>query len=345
MSASSTASSSRGALRLPDHIRTLSWSADGRRVAAALGNGDLCLLDAATDTVTRQWTAHAGGVFHALFSPLRGSCALASAGEDGAIRWWHGETGAQLGEYPTDVPWVEHLAWSPGGRHLAAAAGRKLFRFTGPGEIVGEPRAFPGTIAGLAWRPNGEALAVARYGQVEVLLLDREKPWRELPFKSSFISLAWSPDGNHLVAGTQENMILYWPKPFAADNPLNMSGYPLKVRQLAWDAKSRLLATGGGEVITVWNVSGRGPAGTRPQQLRGHETRLTQLAFQNAGAFLASGDAAGRVRLWRPAGGVKGVELATLPAEITALAWSPDDRALALGGADGTVSVLALPPA
>lgn len=120
----------------------------GRR-AAALGNGDLCLIDTATDTVTRQWTAHSGGVFHALFSPLRGSCALASAGEDGLIRWWHGETGAQLGEYPTGVPWVEHLAWSPGGRHLAAA-GRKLFRFTGPGEIAGEPRLFPGTIAGLA---------------------------------------------------------------------------------------------------------------------------------------------------------------------------------------------------
>jgi WD40 repeat protein len=122
-----------------------------------------------------------------------------------------------------------------------------------------------------------------------------------------------------------------------------MSGYPLKVKQLSWDAKSRLLATGGGEVITVWNVAGRGPAGTRPLQLRGHKTKLTELAFQNTGAYLASGDAAGRVRLWRPAGGVKGVELAALPAEITALAWAPDDHALGIGAADGRVSVLALP--
>ena len=331
------------ALRLPDHVRTLSWSADSRCVAAALGNGDLCLLDAATETVTRHWTAHAGGVFHGLFSPLRGSCALASAGEDGLSRWWHGETGAPLGEYSTGVPWVEHLAWSPGGRHLAAAAGRKLFRFSGPGEIVGEPRQFPGTIASLAWRPNGEALAVARYGQVDVVLLDREKPWRELPFKSSFISLAWSPDGNHLTAGTQENMILYWPKPFAADNPLNMSGYPLKVKQLAWDAKSRFLATGGGDVITVWNVSGRGPAGTRPAQLSGHEQKLTALAFQNVGPYLASGDAAGKVRLWEPRRGQQGVELAIFSAAITDLCWAPDDHALAVGAADGTMSVLALP--
>lgn len=337
------ASSLTPALKLPDHIRTLSWSADGRYLAAALGNGDLCLLDAATETVTRQWTAHSGGVFHALFSPLQGSCALASAGEDGAVRWWHGETGAPLGEYPTGVPWVEHLAWSPGGRHLAAAAGRKLFSFIGPGELIGEPRLFPGTIAGLAWRPNGEALAVARYGQVDVLLLDREKPWRELPFKSSFISLAWSPDGNHLVAGTQESMIIYWSKPFAPDKPLNMSGYPLKVRQLAWDAKSRLLATGGGEVITVWNVSGRGPAGTRPAQLSGHEQKLSALAFQNVGPYLASGDAAGKIRLWEPRRSPQGVELATLSAAITDLRWAPADHALAAGAADGTLSLFTLP--
>lgn len=93
-------------------------------------------------------------------------------------------------------------------------------------------------------------------------------------------------------------MILYWPKPFAPDNPLNMFGCPSKVKQLAWDAKSRLLATSGGPVITVWNGSGRGPASTRPVQLSGHEQKLTALALQNAGPYLASGDAAGKVRLW-----------------------------------------------
>ena len=46
---------------------------------------------------------------------------------------------------------------------------------------------------------------------------------------------------------------------------------------------------GGGEVPTVWDFSGTGPAGTKPLQLDGHRANVSGLAFQHTGPVLASG--------------------------------------------------------
>lgn len=119
-----------------------------------------------------------------------------------------------------------------------------------------------------------------------------------------------------------------------------MSGYPAKVRQLAWDSSSRWLATGGGEIITVWDVSGRGPAGRKPVQLKGHSEKITALSYQRKGGVLASGCQGGEVRLWSPARSDTGVRGAALGAEVTALVFSPDDTAILAGTAEGRIKTI-----
>jgi WD40 repeat protein len=116
-----------------------------------------------------------------------------------------------------------------------------------------------------------------------------------------------------------------------------MSGYATKVRELAWDATSRYLASGGGAIVTVWDVSGRGPAGTMPKQLEGHKDRVTALAFQHCGPLLGSGGADGRIFLWDLAKGRRHRQELQARSAIAALAWSPDDTAFAIGAADGSV--------
>ena len=128
----------------------------------------------------------------------------------------------------------------------------------------------------------------------------------------------------------------------ASGEDLMMSGYPIKVRELSWDRTSRLLATGGGPVPCVWNVSGKGPAGTTPDQFEAHEDKVTALAFQHAGPLLASAGDDGLVALWHPGKHAKTVATAKQKSGITQLGWSPDDRRLAFGTAAGTVAVYAL---
>ena len=125
-----------------------------------------------------------------------------------------------------------------------------------------------------------------------------------------------------------------------------MTGYPLKVRSLAWDGASTLLATSGDVDVTVWRFEGRGPEGSKPVTLKGHEGPVTALAFQRRGGLLASGGADGVVALWEPRRGPSprgagfGVE-GTAVGEVAAVAWRPDGRSIASADATGVVTVWA----
>ena len=123
---------------------------------------------------------------------------------------------------------------------------------------------------------------------------------------------------------------------------LEMSGYPAKVRLLSWDNQSRLLATGGGAACCVWDFVGKGPAGSKPVTLSASRSLLSALAFQHQGDLLASGNVDGTLALWLPKQDVAVHAQGMLGTEISQLAWSPDDRLLAAGCADGSVFCVAL---
>jgi WD40 repeat protein len=124
---------------------------------------------------------------------------------------------------------------------------------------------------------------------------------------------------------------------------LQMWGYPTKVRELAWDATSRYLATGGGPAITVWDCSGDGPEGTKPIQLTGSDAAVTALAYQGRAELLAAAMEDGLIALWAPARLRRPLTRLALGSAVTKLAWSPDDRLLAVASEDGSVGVYGVP--
>jgi WD40 repeat protein len=149
--------------------------------------------------------------------------------------------------------------------------------------------------------------------------------------------LAWSPDGKYLATGDQDCSVHFWIVRLGED--LQMSGYPRKVRELAWDSASRFLATGGGAVPSVWDCSGKGPAGTTPRQFKGHDAAVNALAYQHAGPLLASGGEDGLLAVWQPTKSKKPLAVSVQDSGLTCLAWSPDDKRLAAGQESGRVVV------
>ncbi|HMP41901.1 MAG TPA: WD40 repeat domain-containing protein, partial [Roseiflexaceae bacterium] len=67
---------------------------------------------------------------------------------------------------------------------------------------------------------------------------------RKFEWKGSVLVLAVSLDGKYIAAGAQNASVHFWICRDGTD--LEMSGYPRKVRELAWDSSSSYLATGGG---------------------------------------------------------------------------------------------------
>jgi WD40 repeat protein len=244
---------------------------------------------------------------------------------------------------PCGADWVEQAAFSPDGKRVATRAGRHLRVWRTGGELAFEFSQHESTVAALAWRADSGALASACYGRIRAWRLSEPQPYEDITWKGSFLALAWSPTARFLCGGTQEGTIQFFRLPAKQNEPLQMSGYPSKIRNLAWDREGRWLASDGGSVVIVWDVSGKGPANTEPRQLEGHPGRVSALDYQAAGPLLASGCEKGGVFIWNPARAETQLQATRLSAGIATLRWSHADGRLAVGTLQGEVAVFKLP--
>lgn len=321
---------------LPDVVTDLAWSPDDKYLAAVSAAGDLAVFEAESGAQVCRVLAHQLGALRVSWG-----AALVTAGQDGKVKWWEDISGKLLREEKGGAAWVENLAWSPNRKLLASASGKFLRVWDNEGALIFSFDNHASTIAAVAWRPDGRGIASACYGAVNLFRLGEYEPYETLAWRGSLISLAWSPNARYVAAGSQEASLRFWRLPYRAEQELEMTGYPQKIKLLAWDCASRFLATGGaGETIMVWDVSGKGPAGKRPKMLRRHEAKVSALLFQKDGDLLVSGDRAGEVCSWQPAKTSPARNSFETGAEITALALTK--HKLAAGNLDGRIVTLDL---
>ena len=329
------------AATISDHVIDLAWSPDGRYIAVASVLGPVTIFEGGRRAVVHTFEGHEFGTMSIAWRP--DSKVLASAGQDGKIRLWDMTSGEASHSLDGGAAWVEHLAWSGGKKPmLASAAGRKLKLWNAVGALVRECPDHQSTISGLQWKPHARQLASIAYGGVTLWDPHQSEAVRRMEWTGSSLVIAWSPDGKHIATGDQDSTVHFWI--MSTGNDLQMSGYPTKVRELSWDATSRYLATGGGEEVTVWDCSGRGPAGTEPITLSRHQDFLSVLRFQHRGKLLASGGADGLVCVWQLQGSLRSraVHEAALTAGVTNLVWAPNDQHIAVGDESGGVSVFSM---
>ncbi|MBL1093401.1 MULTISPECIES: WD40 repeat domain-containing protein [Streptomyces] len=313
-------------------------SAAGDLVAVAGAEGSVVIAEVATGMEVTRLELPGGALSVAL---SRDAQHLAATGPTGYALWNRSGVSALIVETGA---WSSTAAWADNGR-VAVASGRRALVLDPAGETqwVTEPAA--STVTDLAWMRNGRRLAVAAYGAVRAHERHTEKPVVTYPYIGSHLALAVAPTGRWICSGNQDASIHIWRT--RDGNELTMSGYREKVSRLAFDDTGYWLAADGAPDVTVWDFSGKGPAGTAPRSLRCHET-VTALAWRPGGAgHLASGGQDGTVALWQATAGRPQARLSparTLgrDAAVAALAWSGPDLLLA-AHRDGRVCAHWLP--
>ena len=309
-------------------------------VAFGLGDGTARIVTLA-DSAVREVTLTEGGVL-ALIQDMDDAGWLAGLDDGRLVSLQPDGTIAEIAHHPGK--WIEQIAASPAGLR-AYGAGKDAYIADLKG--FAPPRTHPSTVAGLAFDPKGKRLAVAHYGGVSLWWVNstESKP-KLLPWKGSHVSACWSPDGGYVMSSMQEYDLHGWRMPAA--NDIRMSGYPTKVKSLAWSTKPYFLATSGADQIICWPFAGSGPSGKPPIEFGGRGTQIvTRVACHPAGDGVAAGYDNGEIAIGRISWRRLALALEATKSEITALSWSPDGAFIAAGDDDGHMHVIPvlLPPA
>ncbi|MGW2373484.1 WD40 repeat domain-containing protein [Kitasatospora sp. NPDC001683] len=310
----------------------------GGLVAIAGAAGTAWILDAAegfpVGTVTLP-----GGLLALEFSPDGAHLALAGPAGYGLWRRSDGRfLGSETGSWSAAVRWA-----SPD--RVAVATGRRVHVLDPDGVRQWGTDLAPSTVTDLAWLRDGRRLVSSAYGGVRCHERHSAQPVAEYKYVGSHLAIALNPNGRWICTGNQDASIHIWRT--RDGDELTMHGYPDKIARLAFDGTGRWLASDGAPDITVWDFSGKGPAGTKPRALRAHET-VTALAWRpGSGAILASAGAEQKVALWRADGGRAGALLRPvhereLPEPVTALAWAEPD-VLVVADYEGRVEAWPMP--
>jgi RNA polymerase sigma factor (sigma-70 family) len=322
-------------------IQALALSPDGKLLASAGWDHHIRLWDVAGGTELRRLEGHTEHVQAVAFSP--DGKRLASGSADRSVRLWDPATGQEVRRLDGLKKPVVCVAFAPDGRRVAGGAeGAALLWDVATGKEVRRFRDGPGDewVRGLAFSPDGRALAAGCgvYGadwdhiHGRALLWDVETGAVLRRFTRGhgvFEAVAFAPEGKAVAAvGGHDSTVHLW-EPATGKELDPAAGHRGPVTRVAFTADGRALLTSGyDETVRCWDGAGRVRWQVPGQAAwAGDDGQALTFVTGAAGVFLQTRDVER---------GTAGRRLLLHPGDRTA-ALSPDRRALASAGSDGTI--------
>ncbi len=327
---------SRHVVMLPEHAAQVAWHPTSERVAVACADGTVGVIELTSGPRLEALSQHPGGALAVAISP--DGTTVASGGEDGTIRLI--EAGAPeraMGSGPA----VHSLAWSPTGRHLAAAAGRRLSFWRRDGSPAGEHQDRSTSVATLAWDEAGGLITAVSAEAIDLLKPGRRKAVATIPttFAGPTLAAAESPGGAFLALGHYDGTASVLQ--MDSGKSIQYGGLGGKVRCLTWTPDASALLIAADHRVAAFRFTRRAPATDRARLLKRHRDRVRALGIVGA-RYMLSGDRAGILHGWDLGREFRHAFEVPTGAPIEAIEGSPDGKRAAIVGRGGLLTIVSL---
>ncbi|RPI83275.1 MAG: WD40 repeat domain-containing protein, partial [Planctomycetaceae bacterium] len=301
-------------------VRGVAFDASGRQLVSGAQDNAVCLWDVAQRRLLRTLRGHGEWVRACAFDPT--GTQIYSASFDGSARVWRND----------------------GQHELEILADRSL-------------QGHADAVLGVNFARAGDRVVTAsrdRSARTWDFQTGRELVVFEEGHQFLASNAAFQADGSRLFTAAVDNTVRAWDVATGTEiTRFEMTG---RAAALAVSGNGQWLLTGGdnpnaGDGVEgggpetdrfapqVWNISRLAPGlpAIRERLLSGHKTEVTAVAFSADSRLACTGDAGGKLLVWRTSDWTVERRLAKHTAKITAAVFTPDGRSLLSASLDNTV--------
>ena len=340
-------------------VRQVSWTPDGTRVIGLADGVKVWDASKRQDFTTLQSMPDAlyDSNVSISWSPTGGELAVGDANHGAAV--WDAEGRKQWSLPNSRGP----IAWSPDGRHIAAAAQRDGEQeiqqidvwSTAMQKTVAKLAGHRGSLHNLCWSPDGSRLASTSIGwrltrdgeedfNVEsdhvIRIWDVQTGKEALsidPGTSDYVDcIAWSPSGREICWGRGERVGIADAATGRSKQEFSVGG---GLRALAWRPTGKQIVVGfwSNNTLGIFDTA----TGEKQYEFKGHTARINAVSWHNDGHRIASASEDGTIRIWDVTTGQELLTLAPSTFQRPAsdgVIWSPNGQRLA-AWQDGAVKI------
>lgn len=329
-------------VELGDCPTAVSWNRSDDQLLVASLAGEVVRVDVAAG-VGERVAEHAGGALCVAWSGAR----MISGGQDGAV--------AVDGDRLRVGGWVSAVAVSGDDRVVAVAHGREIsvVDVGNPVPALQHHDRHDTSVTCLRWHPSSPGVLVAgSFERVARSVVSRDGVMGgvadlELPFGGAIASLAASAKG-WWTAGVRSGFAYLW-NDTAVTTPVQVPTGPWSGHLLGFSHHGDLLATASAQMTAAFDFHSSDPLGMPSGMWLTSIGTPTALAWRPRSEQLLTAVSIGRGAddndplVWEPRRSPGPLGFVATARPVEHLAWSRDGDLLAVGFADGTISVGAVP--